>query len=177
MSSNCNDGDYPKKDSFYKMRKYLKSNYKILTIAFFVFILDQISKSLAIRNLIKEETIVFIPKILGFRLVKNTGAAFSFLEGNTGFLAIISLSVSIIILFWLGSNKKLNFNKTLGIGLLLGGTIGNGLDRFRYASVTDFLQFLFINFPIFNVADIAINLALLFFLLDYIFENNIKSIK
>lgn len=71
-----------------------------------------------------------------------------------------------IVLIWLWRQRRLAFWQALAVGFLLGGTIGNGLDRWRLGYVIDFLALVPIDFPIFNVADVAINLAVLCFALD-----------
>ena len=102
----------------------------------------------------------------GLRLVFNTGAAFSMLEGNAFGLGLVSAAVAVGLVVWIQTSGALSRWQSLGLGLLLGGAIGNGLDRWRLGSVVDFLEFVPVQFPVFNLADTAINLAVICLLID-----------
>ena len=91
----------------------------------------------------------------------NSGAAFSLLMNSTWLLAVVSLLVTMALLVWIQRSAPLRLGQWLGAGLLLGGAIGNGLDRWRLGTVVDFVAFVPIHFPIFNGADVAINLAVI----------------
>lgn len=138
----------------------------VLLTAAVVVATDQISKWLALTHLPPGVARPLLPGLLDLRLVFNTGAAFSLFTGATTLLALISLAVAIGVLIWLFRSGPLRFWQVWGVGVLLGGTIGNGIDRWRMGTVTDFLELVPVSFPIFNVADVAINLAVLFLLLD-----------
>ena len=97
-----------------------------------------------------------VPGLLDLRLVHNTGAAFSMLRGSTAVLGLLSLVVVIAVLIWLWRQPRLPIWQGLAVGLLLGGSLGNGIDRWRLGYVVDFLALVPINFPIFNPADVAI---------------------
>jgi signal peptidase II len=107
-----------------------------------------------------------LPGLLQQRLVFNTGAAFSMLEGNAFGLGLVSAAVAVGLVFWIQTSGALSRWQSLGLGLLLGGAIGNGLDRWRLGSVVDFLEFVPVQFPVFNLADTAINLAVVCLLID-----------
>tara|TARA_Y100001968_G_C19393858_1_gene737113 strand:+ start:796 stop:1188 length:393 start_codon:yes stop_codon:yes gene_type:complete len=115
------------------------------------------------------------PMILNITMVKNTGAAFSLFSESTLFLAILSLLVSAVIIIWGLRNSPLKIAEGLFASFLLGGTIGNGIDRWRLGYVIDFLQLIPIKFPIFNFADISINIAVLILLVDTIRRVKIKD--
>ncbi len=149
------------------MRKHLNQS-SILTITLLIVIFDQATKFFAWNHLINSVPKILIPNIVQLRLARNTGAAFSLFSENTLSLAIISLIVSSILLTWILQNSRMHIWKGLAIATLLGGSIGNGLDRWRVGFVTDFLELIPINFPIFNIADISINCAIIFFLIDNI---------
>jgi signal peptidase II len=74
--------------------------------------------------------------------------------------------VVIAVLIWLWRQPRLPIWQGLAVGLLLGGSLGNGIDRWRLGYVVDFLALVPINFPIFNPADVAINLAVICFAVD-----------
>ncbi|WP_320674468.1 signal peptidase II [Prochlorococcus sp. MIT 1341] len=148
------------------MRRSLLKTNLIFTITFLVVTLDQASKAFARRELLGGVTTKLIPGLIQLRLVKNTGAAFSLFKNSTSLLAILSLIVSTLLIFWLIRIKSLHFWEGIAGAFLLGGTIGNGIDRWLYKEVTDFLEIIPINFPIFNVADIAINIAVICFAIN-----------
>jgi signal peptidase II len=124
-----------------------------------VVLLDQLSKAWALQQLSGQGPMPFVPGLLRLQLTFNTGAAFSLLSGNTALLGLVSLLVAVALVLWIQTSPPLRRWQSLGIGLLLGGAIGNGLDRWRLGTVVDFLEFVPFQFPIFNLADVAINLA------------------
>lgn len=143
-----------------------QSRGAVILTAATVVALDQVTKSLALAHLPPGVSRPLLPGLLDLRLVFNTGAAFSLFTGAASLLGGISLAVAVAVLIWLQRSGPLRFWQGSGVGVLLGGTIGNGIDRWRLGTVTDFLELVPISFPIFNVADVAINLAVVFLLLD-----------
>jgi len=156
------------------MKRNLLSRKSIFIISFIVVLFDQLSKSIAINLTSHKPSIILIPHILNIHLVKNTGAAFSLFTNSTLLLGALSFCVSIGLIFWIWRYKRFQFLKGLSIAFLLGGSIGNGLDRWRLGYVNDFLQLIPINFPIFNGADIAINIAVVLFVI-YNTDKHIKE--
>ena len=137
-----------------------------LSIAAAIVLIDQLSKAALSTVLVDGKTMTAIPGILSLQLVHNSGAAFSLFSRSTELLGYLSLLVSVGILVWIGRQRAIPLWQGLATACLLGGTLGNGLDRWRLGYVVDFLALVPINFPIFNGADIAINLAVLCFGLD-----------
>lgn len=135
-------------------------------IAVAVVLLDQLSKAWALAHLTGRGVMPLLPGLLQQRLVFNTGAAFSMLEGNAAGLGLVSALVAIGLVVWIQTAGTMSRWQSIGMGLLLGGAIGNGLDRWRLGSVVDFLEFVPIEFPVFNVADVAINLAVACLVID-----------
>lgn len=126
-----------------------------------VIVLDQITKQLATASLNYAEPVAVMP-LFNLTLMHNTGAAFSFLSQAGGwqrwFFAAIALLVSTGIIFWL---KRLSSDKlweAVALALVMGGAIGNVVDRIIYGYVIDFLDFYYgaWHWPAFNVADMAI---------------------
>ena len=140
-----------------------------LSLSIFIILIDQLTKYLMFYNYR-----IFIQKdFLLFRLdfVKNYGAAFNIFSGNRIFLSFISIIFSIILIYLL---LRKNTSKSLDLysySFILGGSIGNGMDRILNGFVIDFINLNFINFPVFNIADISINIGFIF-LLYSIFKNN-----
>ena len=135
-------------------------------MALLVVVVDQLSKRWALSTLAGEGSVPFVPGLLQLQLVFNSGAAFSLLTSSTWLLALVSLLVALALLVWIQISAPLRPWQWLGAGLLLGGAIGNGLDRWRLGTVVDFLAFVPVRFPIFNGADVAINLAVICFAFD-----------
>lgn len=131
-----------------------------LGLAWLVIGIDQFTKQWAIASLTPSVRVPVFGDILGFYLVFNDSAAFSLGFGATWIFTILS-SVAVFVLLWLSRKAQTKSWAILG-GLLLGGVSGNLIDRltqppaFASGHVIDFLQ-IPMNFPIFNVADIAIS--------------------
>ena len=137
-----------------------------LLIALVIMMLDQGSKAWASIALQDGHNLRLLPHLLSLQLVHNTGAAFSVLQDSTPLLGLLSLGVGIGLILWIWRQRVLPFWQGLAAAALLGGTLGNGLDRWRLGYVVDFLALEPIDFPIFNGADVAINLAVLCFAID-----------
>ena len=125
-------------------------------IATMVILADQATKYLIENTFSPTDCITFIPGVIDFVFVKNTGAAFSMLNSHTWILALISVIFSIGIAVYLVKTQPDSILINVCGGLILGGAIGNGIDRVLRAYVVDFIEFTFFNFPVFNIADIAI---------------------
>ena len=137
-----------------------------LLMALVIVVVDQVSKAAASSALRDGQTLPLLPHLLSLQLVHNTGAAFSVLQNSTALLGLLSLGVGIALILWIWRERVLPFWQALAAAALLGGTLGNGLDRWRFGYVIDFLALEPIDFPIFNGADVAINLAVLCFAID-----------
>lgn len=115
--------------------------------------LDQWSKYLTVQNISLGETKEFIPGFLSLTHLRNTGAAWSLLEGKMKIFYVITVIVSVVIIYLLIKNYKKSIWYSVGLSFVLAGAIGNFIDRVRLGYVVDMLQTDFMNFPIFNVAD------------------------
>jgi signal peptidase II len=135
-------------------------------ITFAVIVLDQLTK-LAAENLLTLYSPVAVIPGFNFTLVYNTGAAFSFLSDAGGwqkwFFILLAFGVSIGIIIWLKIQKDDNRSRWMAIALclIMGGALGNAIDRLVYDHVIDFLDFYYSRYhwPAFNVADIAISVG------------------
>lgn len=147
----------------------MKNRFKFLLI-FLIILLDQLLKFYIKKNILPNQEIVLIPNVLSITNIRNSGAAWSILEGKTWIfitVTIIFIPIALYFLFF-KSNHVLFFN--LGLSMIIGGTIGNFIDRIFNKQVIDMLMLKFIDFPIFNIADVAINIGVLF-LIIYIFQD------
>ncbi len=131
---------------------------KIFLYSLFWLCLDQGIKKLITISIGLGESVTMIPSLFGFTHVRNTGAAWSMLEGNRIFLILVSF-VAIGLVYWfMIKDKKIEPIEEIGYGILLGGILGNLIDRVILGYVIDFIS-IYIGsyaFPIFNVADIGI---------------------
>ena len=109
-------------------------------VAIAVVLMDQLSKAWALQHLPGRGIQPLVPGLVQQRLVFNTGAAFSMLTGNSAVLGLVSAAVAIALVIWIQTSGPLRRLQWLGLGLLLGGAIGNGLDRWRLGQVVDFLD-------------------------------------
>ena len=108
-----------------------------------------------------------LPGLLDLHLTTNTGAAFSLFTNSAAGLGLVSLLVVLVTIGWIQrQSTPLPLYRALAVGFLLGGASGNGIDRWTSGAVVDFLALVPINFPVFNLADVAINLAVLCFAID-----------
>ena len=135
-------------------------------VACAVLLLDQLSKAWAVTALAPGQIQPLLPGLLQLQRVANSGAAFSLLSGNSGALGLVSGLVSLAVALWLLRRPPRSRWLRLGLALVLAGALGNGIDRWRLGWVIDFLDLVPIHFPIFNLADVAINAAVLCFLID-----------
>ena len=151
-----------------KMISHENRILKILFYSFYIIIIDQTSKLLVLFTLGFGRSKNIIPNFLNFTLVKNKGAAFSLFSNSTTILTIISVIVSLLLITLILKYPPRSYWNSIGIAYLLGGTVGNGIDRLFKGYVLDFLDIVPINFPIFNIADISINIAIICFIMDLI---------
>ena len=136
-----------------------KKFYFIL-LSLLIILSDQFTKNIIIRyhkELLNNDLILF-----SIDYVKNYGAAFNLFNGNRMFLSIVSTIVSVILIYFILIKKNITNLDLLSYGFILGGTFGNGIDRLTKGYVIDFINLNFINFPVFNIADISINIGLIF---------------
>lgn len=136
---------------------------KLYGFVFGTLLLDQIVKNLLLFFMNYGQSISVIKGFFNITLVGNTGAAFSILSSNTILLIVISLAVLNIIYFFFIKGKKLTIFEQVSYGLLVGGIMGNLVDRVVHMQVIDYLDFNIFgyNFPIFNLADIAIVVSMI----------------
>ena len=118
--------------------------------------LDQLVKYLVRANIPLGERVPFLPHILQLTYYENTGAAFSLLENHTWLLTLISLAASVVLVVVLVKRVFPHPFAMASLSVVLAGAVGNLIDRALLGSVTDMFQTLFMNFAIFNVADICV---------------------
>ena len=136
-----------------------KKNIVIFATALLIVFLDQITKFLIKQNFQLNQSIPIIKNILHLTYITNTGSAFGLFKGLNVFFILFSIIVIILIFYYLNKIKENEKALLFAIGLLLGGTIGNLIDRVFYGVVTDFIDFRI--WPVFNLADSAVSISVI----------------
>jgi len=148
-------------------KKILRRKKSFLSVAILGIIFDQLTKYLVVQNFAEiGDTLPLWQNVFHFTYVINTGAAFSFFRGQVEILRWISLVVSVILVIFVWYSPKMSSWEQLGYGFILSGAVGNGIDRFLFGYVVDFFDFRLINFPVFNIADVAINIGVIILLIS-----------
>ena len=144
------------------MIKKIQSKLYFLSFSIFIILTDQFTKYLMFYNY----KLYLNKNFFLFRLdlVRNYGAAFNIFSGSRIFLSIISIIFSIILFYLILRNKSSNSLELYSYSFILGGTIGNGIDRIVKGFVIDFINLNIIDFPVFNIADISINIGFILIL-------------
>ncbi len=148
-------------------------------LAVFLLFADQLTKYLVLQNLSDGTVITILPRILQFRYVENTGMAFSLLEGRSWLLGIFTLAVCAVLIVVLVKEKNLGRGKQFALLLIVSGGLGNGIDRLCRRYVVDFIEVLFTDFAVFNLADCCITvgaiLLIILLLIDMVKEEQQKK--
>jgi signal peptidase II len=124
-------------------------------------IVDQATKALMRATLVPGERTALVPGVMDLLLVENTGAAFSIGEGATWLFSLVALAVIVLALAWVVRDGTMRPALVASLACVAGGGAGNLIDRIVRGSVTDFLATAFIDFPVFNVADILVTLGVI----------------
>jgi len=137
----------------------------------FVVLADQLTKNIVTENFLYGENLNVFSGV-NLILIHNAGAAFSFLSDAGGWqrwlFLLISLIVSIILAAWLYRLKKTQFFMSLSLSLILGGAIGNLIDRVFLGYIIDFIDIFYKSYhwPVFNIADASITLGVAIFIIN-----------
>ncbi|WP_445146693.1 signal peptidase II [Dyella sp. Tek66A03] len=147
-----------------------------------VIVLDQLSKWWALGALQPEGMPhQVIPGLLNWTLAFNTGAAFSFLASSAGwqrwFFVLLALVITGALVVWLARTPRRDWRTALPLGLIIGGALGNLIDRLHAAQVTDFIQVYYRawSYPVFNVADCGITVGAVMLIAFGLFTGKAKT--
>ncbi len=139
-------------------------------IAVISVILDQASKLIVIDKLKPIGQHGFIDGLLGFHYVENTGAAFGMMKNfRWGFIIISTVAIAAIIFFLIKNRRTVPPFLGISLSMIAGGGIGNQIDRIFYGYVVDFLEFQFIDFAVFNIADCFVTVGAVLVIIDMLF--------
>ena len=136
-----------------------------LVLSIVIIVADQITKHIVLGHLQLHETIPVIDGLLNWTLAYNEGAAFSFLADAGGwqrwFFTGRAVVVSAVLVVWLARTPRADWRTALPLALVIGGAIGNVIDRARFGHVVDFIDVYWnaAHFPAFNIADSAISVG------------------
>ncbi len=139
----------------------------LISVAAVTFVLDQITKWLVVRHLAYGETWVFwsaLSGIFDITYTRNTGAAFGVGQGQGNIFLVIAIVVSAIIIFSYRQLPQGSWPVRISMGMMMGGALGNAMDRIRFGYVVDFFHLH--GWPIFNIADSAIVCGVLFWMIS-----------
>ena len=138
----------------------IKNNrFYFILISILIILSDQLTKYIINLNhtsLINNDLIFF-----SIDYVKNYGAAFNILSGSRIFLSTVSTIITLYLIYFILCKKNISNLNLLSYSLILAGTVGNGIDRIIKGYVIDFINLNIIDFPVFNIADISINVGLI----------------
>lgn len=146
---------------------------KHVIIGIVVLLIDQITK-IAAEATLSSDAISVIPGFFRLTYAENTGAAWSMLEGKMWFFYIITIIALIIMVMFYRNQKEADELVKVSLVLMMAGTIGNFIDRLFFQHVRDFLDFIIFgyDFPIFNVADMALCIGVFLIIVDVLLENS-----
>lgn len=152
----------------HQVRKNLNNMSIIILLSIILLTLDQISKILVIKLLSFKEPITIIKNFFYLTYIQNKGAAFSILTGERILLILISIIIIIYLINYIKKNKPQTKLDYISISLVIGGALGNLIDRIIRGSVVDFLDFHIFsyNFPVFNLADTFITIGVILLIIN-----------
>ena len=141
-------------------------------IVVFSVLFDQITKYIVVQELKPIGAHSFIDGLIGFTYVENTGAAFGMMKGfRWGFILLSSVAIVAIVIYLVKCRKKVPPLLGVALAMIVGGGIGNQIDRIANGFVVDFLEFQFMEFAVFNIADCFVTIGALLVILDILFVN------
>ena len=134
-------------------------------------ICDQLLKSWVASSIVLGGSKQLIPGIIELTNLRNSGAAWSIFEGQQTFFTIITIIAIIVIGYFIWQYRK-NISVLIGLSLIMAGTIGNFIDRLRQGYVVDMFETTFINFPIFNIADMCLTIGVIWLIICILKEKD-----
>jgi len=141
-----------------------------ILLAALIILADQLSKPAAVNLAAHRGSTVLIPGVVGLTCTYNYGASWGILAGKTVFLLVLTALVCAAVFTALLLRRPKSALSRLALAMVLGGAVGNALDRLADGFVTDMIELLFMDFPIFNVADCFITVGGILFCLSIFLE-------
>lgn len=156
--------------------KHTKKHISCMIMIVLIIAFDQITKYFASLKLADGSVAKFIPGVVQFKYAENTGMAFSMLSGARWVFIALTVAVCVGVFYYLFSNRCKNLWLYWSLGVILSGGIGNLIDRIRFGYVVDFIEPIFVNFAIFNIADCAVTCGAVV-LVGYLLYDAFKDVK
>ena len=135
-----------------------------------LILFDQVVKAYVVQNITLGEVKSWIPNLVSLTYLQNRGAAFSMLQDQQWFFAVITLVVMVGAIWYLHKHMEDSFWTVFGLVLIIAGGLGNFIDRISQGFVVDMFHLDFVNFAIFNVADSYLTIGVLVLLLAMLKE-------
>jgi len=129
---------------------------KIISFSLILLVIDQLVKLFIVNTINLNQTLMAIPNFLYFTYIKNTGAAWSILQNNTTILIVLGVIAILLLMYLIKKENPTTVYKICSYSLLIGGILGNLVDRIHYGSVVDYIFVNFLDMPIFNLSDMFI---------------------
>ena len=142
-----------------------------IVIILILTICDQLLKSWVASSIVLGGSKQLIPDIIELTNLRNSGAAWSIFEGQQTFFTIITIIAIIVIGYFIWQYRK-NIPMLIGLSLIMAGTIGNFIDRLRQGYVVDMFETTFINFPIFNIAEMCLTIGVIWLIICILKEKD-----
>lgn len=142
-----------------------------IVIILILTICDQLLKSWVASSIVLGGSKQLIPGIIELTNLRNSGAAWSIFDGQQTFFTIITIVAIIVIGYFIWQYRK-NIPMLIGLSLIMAGTIGNFIDRLRQGYVVDMFETTFINFPIFNIADMCLTIGVIWLIICILKEKD-----
>ncbi|MDI6731987.1 MAG: signal peptidase II [Candidatus Margulisbacteria bacterium] len=143
------------------------------SLAAVIFVLDQILKNLVNKYMVIGQSLPIIDNIVKLTYVRNTGAAFSLFLGYSSYLIVIGILAMLVIIYFHLTVPRKHYYSQVALAFILGGSLGNLFDRISRGFVIDYIDFGF--WPVFNLADIMINIGVVM-IAAHILKEDKKSI-
>lgn len=142
-----------------------------IILALILIVVDQLVKHWVVAHVALNSSHVLVPNLLAITNLRNDGAAWSILEGQQWFFTVVTIAALVVILY-LFYRWRTQPAWLWPLTLILAGTIGNFIDRLQNGYVVDMFELLFINFPVFNVADCCLTVGVIWLLIIFIREDD-----
>ena len=157
--------------------KFLKSYIMPLAFVMALLLIDQITKRLAVRHLRPIGTFQLINGLLHLHYHENSGMAFGLFQGGRWIFVILTVVILGFIIYLYATLPKVRFRTPMRFFLLMliGGALGNFVDRVTQGYVVDFIAFSFVNFPIFNMADVFLVVSVFVLVALFLFTKDLKK--
>lgn len=145
-------------------------------VAFLITVIDQIVKKWTTHSLQLHESKAGIEGVFDFYYIRNEGAGWGILQGQMWFFYIVTLIIIAYLIYLIYKHRQSSVWLKFTYGLLLGGAIGNFIDRVMLGFVIDMFRLSFINFPIFNIADTALSFGIFFLIIQVLFTQDTEGV-